>query len=84
MNYLNRSIATGVSLQGNRWNRPGDTFGFAAVANGLSGAAQDYFAAGGMGILIGDGRLNYGLEKITEAYYSLQATKQIYFTLDYQ
>ena len=81
---INRSVAAGFSLKGGRWNRPGDTFGFAAVANGLSGAARDYFAAGGMGILIGDGALNYGLEKIVETYYSLQATRNFFVTFDYQ
>ena len=81
---INRSISAGISLKGGRWNRPGDTLGFAAVANGLSGAARDYFAAGGMGILIGDGALNYGLEKIAETYYSIKASNGVYVTLDYQ
>ena len=81
---INRSVAVGISLKGSRWGRPDDTFGLAVVANGLSGTARDYFAAGGMGILIGDGALNYGLEKIMETYYSLQATNRIAVTLDYQ
>ncbi len=81
---INRSLSGGISLKGNRWGRPGDTFGLAAVANGLSGAARDYFAAGGMGILIGDGRLSYGLEKIMETYYSLRASDHVFVTLDYQ
>ena len=61
---INQSLAAGLSLRGDRWGRQDDTFGVAAVANGLSGDARNYFAAGGMGILIGDGRLNYGSEKI--------------------
>ena len=81
---INRSISAGLSLKGTRWNRPGDTFGLAMAANGLSGSARDYFTAGGMGILIGDGRLNYGLEKIMETYYSFQASNQVFITLDYQ
>ncbi|MBI3432744.1 MAG: carbohydrate porin [Hydrogenophilales bacterium] len=81
---INRSVSAGLSLRGDRWGRHDDTVGFAAVVNGLSGAARDYFAAGGMGILIGDGRLNYRLEKIVEAYYSLKVVKQIALTADVQ
>jgi high affinity Mn2+ porin len=44
--------------------------GFAAVTNGLSHSARAYFAAGGLGILIGDGKLpHYGSEDILEVYY---------------
>lgn len=57
---INRSLSAGLSLKGDRWGRHNDTVGVAAVANSLSGAARDYFAAGGLGILIGDGALNYG------------------------
>ncbi|HEX7647153.1 MAG TPA: carbohydrate porin [Noviherbaspirillum sp.] len=81
---INRSLSAGFSLKGDRWGRHGDTVGMAAAINGLSGAARDYFAAGGMGILIGDGRLNYGTERIVEAYYSLQASRYLSLTLNYQ
>uniref|UniRef100_E6QNJ4 Carbohydrate-selective porin OprB n=1 Tax=mine drainage metagenome TaxID=410659 RepID=E6QNJ4_9ZZZZ len=59
----------------------------AAVANGLSGAARSYFAAGGIGILIGDGQLpHYGMEKIMETYYaySVRAVNHLTLTLNYQ
>ncbi|MBY0578374.1 MAG: carbohydrate porin [Burkholderiales bacterium] len=81
---INRSLCAGLSLHGDRWGRHDDIFGLAAAANGLSGAARNYFAAGGIGILIGDGRLNYGPEKIAETYYSLHATDHLVLTLDYQ
>jgi high affinity Mn2+ porin len=83
---INKSLAAGLSLKGDRWGRHDDTFGFAAVANGLSGDARNYFAAGGMGILIGDGHLNYGLEKIMETYYSysVHAVDHLMLTLNYQ
>jgi len=68
---INRSLSGGVSLDGTAWGRGGDAAGFAFAVNGLSSAARRYFAAGGMGILIGDGTLrDYGLEKILETYYS--------------
>ena len=81
---INRSLSAGLSLKGDRWGRHDDTVGVAAVANGLSGAARDYFAAGGLGILIGDGALNYGPEKILEAYYSLKVNKHLSVALNYQ
>ncbi len=84
---INKSVSAGLSLRGDRWGRHDDTFGFAAVANGLSSDARNYFAAGGMGILIGDGQLpHYGLEKIMETYYSysVHAVDHLMITLDYQ
>ena len=81
---INRSLAVGASMKGARWGRADDTVGLAAVVNGLSGAARDYFAAGGMGILIGDGRLNYGTEQIVETYYSLRMNQYVTLALNYQ
>jgi len=56
----------------------------AGVIEGLSGEARAYFAAGGLGILIGDGALNYQPEKILEAYYSYTLNKWSSLTFDYQ
>jgi len=82
---INRSVAAGLSLKGARWNRPNDTVGLAAVVNGLSSDARAYLDAGGLGILIGDGRLpHYGLEKIVETYYSVQLIEAFAISLDYQ
>ena len=36
---------------------------YANVINGLAPIHAAYFEAGGMGIVIGDGQLNYGLEQ---------------------
>ena len=58
--------------------------GLAGVCNGLSPEHRDYLAAGGLGFIIGDGRLNYGLEKILEVYYNLEVHKNIHVTLDFQ
>lgn len=68
---INRSLAAGLSVGGTRWGRPDDTVGLASVVNGISSAARDYLAAGGLGVLVGDGRLpDYGLERIIESYYA--------------
>ena len=68
---IDRTAAAGLSLSGASWNRPNDTFGLAGVINGISSARRAYLDAGGLGILVGDGRLpNPGPEKIVESYYS--------------
>ena len=81
---IDRSLSGGVSVQGRLWKRPGDHIGAATLRNYLSGDDRRFLAAGGLGFIIGDGRLNYRPETIQEAYYSWHATKQWTFTLDYQ
>lgn len=78
------SLSFGTVLKGNAWGRPDDRIGVAGVIEGLSPVARAYFAAGGLGILIGDGRLNYRPEKILEAYYAYGLNKWATLTLDYQ
>ncbi len=71
---INQSLSAGVSLQGGSWNRSADTIGAAWVINGVSAAAQRYFAAGGLGLLVGDGALpRYVTERIAEVYYGAAA-----------
>ena len=81
---INRSVALGLSLKGSSWGRGDDTVGLAFVNDAISRAAQNYFADGGMGILIGDGRLNYGTENIVESYYSAKLADWLSGALDYQ
>lgn len=82
---INRSIAAGIALKGTSWHRGGDTFGLAAVVNDISPQARSYFAAGGMGILIGDGQLpRYQAEKIIETYYKASVIEGIDLSLDFQ
>jgi high affinity Mn2+ porin len=82
---IDRTVSGGVSLAGKQWGRPNDTIGVAGVVNGLAPVHQAYFAAGGLGILIGDGQLpSYGAEQIIEAYYSYGITSATKVTFDYQ
>ncbi len=80
----NESFSLGAVLKGKAWGRPDDKIGVAGVINGLSPEARAYFAAGGLGILIGDGQLNYRPEKILEAYYAYSLNKWSVLTFDYQ
>ena len=82
---INRSLTMGLSLKGASWSRGDDTVGLAFVNDAISRAAQSYFAAGGIGILIGDGRLpHYGTENIVETYYRAKLADWLSRGTDYQ
>jgi high affinity Mn2+ porin len=81
---VDRTATAGLSMKGRSWNRPDDTVGLAGVLNALSRVHRDFLAAGGTGILAGDGTLNYGLEKIVETYYDCRIWKTLYGSLDFQ
>ena len=70
--------------RGTAWGRPDDKIGVAGVVEGLSPIARAYFAAGGLGILIGDGQLNYRPERILETYYAYSLNPWATLTFDYQ
>lgn len=81
---IDRTVAAGLLLHGKAWRRPDDQVGLAGVVNGLSRPHRDYLAAGGLGFIIGDGRLNYAPEQILELYYNCQLAKGINVTADFQ
>ena len=82
---INKTVSFGLSLKGQRWERADDTVGIAFAANDASSAAKRFFAAGGLGILVGDGALIHsGIEKILEAYYAFAPVSFAKLTLDYQ
>jgi len=78
------SVSVGALLKGTSWQRPNDVVGVAGFVGGLSSEARAYFAAGGLGILIGDGALNYRPEKVLETYYSYSLNSWSSVTFDYQ
>jgi len=81
---VDRTATLGISVKGEAWHRPNDTFALAGVLNGISRVHQDFLAAGGTGILAGDGALTYGWEQILETYYDFQLWKSVHASLDYQ
>ncbi|GJE12941.1 MULTISPECIES: carbohydrate porin [Methylobacterium] len=81
---IDQSFSGGLSLKGKAWDRPDDTVGIGAAMNGLSPSHRAAFAAGYFGLLVGDGRLNYGTERALETYYALNLTKFVTLTFDYQ
>jgi high affinity Mn2+ porin len=81
---IDASLALGASIKGTRWGRPDDVIGIGGVINALSRDHRDFIAAGGLAVLIGDGRLNYRPERILESYYAYALNKQLTLTGDYQ
>jgi high affinity Mn2+ porin len=81
---VNWTASLGVSVKGDTWQRPDDTFGLAGVVSGASSSNQKFLEAGGLGILAGDGALSYGSEKALETYYDIQAWKTVHAAVDYQ
>ena len=81
---VDRAATAGVSLKGAAWRRPDDTFAVAGVLNGISETHERFLAAGGTGILAGDGKLDYGWEKILETYYDCKLAAGLHSSLDYQ
>jgi high affinity Mn2+ porin len=82
---IDQTLSIGLSLTGTRWGRPDDTVGLAGVANQISHAAKAYFAAGGLGGIVGDGQLpESGPEQIIETYYSAAVFSFAHISADYQ
>jgi len=82
---VDRSLAAGLTVKGRGWGRPDDTLGVAGVINGITRVHERFLDAGGLGILIGDGKLPHpGPEEIVEAYYDLALVKQVHLSLDGQ
>jgi high affinity Mn2+ porin len=81
---VDRTFTLGLSIKGEPWGRAGDTVGIAGVLNAASTVHHEFLAAGGLGILAGDGALTYGIEKALEVYYDFQVWKTIHTAIGYQ
>lgn len=81
---INFSASLGASIKGEKWRRRDDVVGIAGVFSGISRANQRFLAAGGTGILDGDGALNYSGERVLETYYDGKLSKRLRGALDYQ
>jgi high affinity Mn2+ porin len=81
---IDRSLSLGAQIKGRRWGRPDDVLGIGGALNMITADHAAFLAAGGLGVLVGDGGLNYAPEGIAEVYYALNLTKGLTATLDYQ
>ena len=67
---VDQTVLFGGDYNLSQWHRSSDKFGAAFVSNAIKKDHQNYLADGGLGFLLGDGRLNYGRENIVESYYT--------------
>jgi len=81
---IDRSLSMGINIKGTAWKRPSDNLGIAQVVNGISGDHRRFLNRGLYGFIIGDGKLRYGAETITEVFYQARLTSFFYATADYQ
>ena len=82
---MDTTYAAGVSMKGTHWDRPDDVWGVAGEVGSISKAHEAYLADGGLGILVGDGRLSHeGPEQVLETYYSVPVAKGVHLSADYQ
>jgi high affinity Mn2+ porin len=81
---VDQTVELGVGANGARWGRRFDRAGLAFVTNGISRDHQQYLALGGVGFILGDGRLNYGRENIVETYYTLHVWRGVYPSFGFQ
>jgi hypothetical protein len=79
---VDQTVAFGGDFSGRAYSRPNDKIGVAFVSNAIKRDHQNYLRYGGLGFLLGDGKLNYGREDILESYYTLHAWRGIYYSLD--
>ncbi len=76
-----QTFILGGDYSGASWRRKLDKVGLAFVTNAIKKDHQNYLRLGGLGFLLGDGRLNYAREDILEAYYNAHAWRGLYFAI---
>ena len=81
---VDQTLSLGAQLSAIHWGRTEDRVGIAYALQGISDEHRNYLAAGGLGFLIGDGKLNYGLEHIFEVYYRVQIGRFVQVTPNFQ
>lgn len=81
---VDQSLAFGADLRGKSWKRGDDKAAVAVLVDALSGDHRQYLARGGQGFLLGDGALNYGREKIIEAYYNFHLWRGVSLSFNVQ
>jgi high affinity Mn2+ porin len=78
---VDQTVLLGADYDGAQWGRKNDKVGVSLVSNAIKKDHQNYLADGGLGFLLGDGRLHYGRETTEEAYYNAHTWRGLYFAL---
>ena len=78
---INNTVAFGADVSGDAWGRKLDRIGTAVETGGISAQHRQYLALGGLGFILGDGRLNYGRELVSETYYTAHVVSGLYMAV---
>ncbi|MGH9406872.1 MAG: carbohydrate porin, partial [Terriglobia bacterium] len=81
---VDRTASFGADVAGSHWKRSLDKVGAAFVVDAISGDHRRYLALGGRGFMLGDGGLDYGLEKVFETYYTAHLWRGVWGAVDVQ
>jgi hypothetical protein len=81
---VDQTVEVGADYAGTSWHRSQDKVGLAVVSNAIKRDHQNYLGYGGLGFLLGDGKLNYGRENIVEGYYTCHAWRGLFYSIDIQ
>ena len=81
---VDQTVELGVDYAGRSWGRANDKIGLAFVSNAIKRDHQEYLKLGGLGFILGDGKLNYAREDILEGYYNVHAWRGAFYALDGQ
>jgi high affinity Mn2+ porin len=73
-----QTFLVGGDYAGTSWGRKLDKVGVAFVTNAIKKDHQNYLKFGGLGFVLGDGRLNYAREDIVETYYNVHLWRGLY------
>jgi hypothetical protein len=79
-----RSVSAGAVLGGAAWGRPQDSIAVAAAESALSPSHRQILRDGGQTFFLGDGRLDYRMEGMLEAWYSLALAPGVWLSVDVQ
>ena len=79
-----RSISFGALSRGTYWHRPTDSAGVAFGLGWISGEHAAYLNLGGIDGFIGDGRIKQAAESVLEVFYSINVTRSLWLSADYQ
>ncbi len=81
---VDQQFSGGIGAAGSMWNRRYDRAGAAFVSNGITSEHARYLGYGGLGLILGDGKLSYAREHLMETYYTAHLWRGLFLGPDLQ
>jgi hypothetical protein len=81
---VDQTFSGGVGAIGRMWGRRYDRAGAALASNGITREHAAYLGYGGLGLVLGDGKLSYGRETLMESYYTAHVWRGLFVGPDIQ